>query len=61
MKKETYQNNNVIIEVRRFGNGVVDYWIQCGQAGLMLSQDDLIDLNEIVTAACLEIRVQDEY
>jgi hypothetical protein len=55
MNKEIYENNNILIEVRKHADESVDYWIQCGQAGLMLDQPDLLDLTEILNAACMEI------
>ena len=55
MNKETYENNNILIEVRSFSDGSVNYWIQCGQAGLILDKSDLLDLTEILNAACIDI------
>jgi hypothetical protein len=55
MNKEIYQNNNILIELRGLGDGSTEYWVQCGQAGLMLDQNDLLDLSEILNAACMEI------
>lgn len=59
MNKEIYQNNNILIELRKLGDGTTEYWVQCGQAGLMLGQNDLLDLSEILNAACMEIWERD--
>lgn len=61
MKKETYENNNILMEIRKLDDGSIDYWLQCGQAGLMLDQVDLLDLAELLNAACLEIWEKDGY
>lgn len=55
MNKEIYENNNILIELRTLNDGSINYWIQCGQAGLILDQPDLLDLTEILNAACMEI------
>lgn len=61
MKKEIYENNNILIELRTLDDGSTDYWIQCGQAGLILGESDLLDLTEILNAACMEIWEKNGY
>jgi len=61
MNKEIYENNNILIEIRELGDGSVDYWVQCGQAGLILNQVDLLDLTEILNAVCMEVWEKNGY
>lgn len=60
MKKEIYENKNILMEVRLFDDDI-SYWVQCGQAGLMLNEQDLLDLTEILNAACTEIWERNGY
>jgi hypothetical protein len=53
--KNVYENGNVLFEVRVHDGGFVDYWLQVGQAGLMLDDQDILDLNELLTAVSTEL------
>ena len=60
MIKEFYQNNRITIESRTHNTGLVEYWVQAGQAGIIVNGDDLADLNELLSALLEELS-QDGY
>lgn len=55
MIKNVYENGESTIEVRVHNDGYVDYWVQVGQAGLILNSDNIIDLTELLSAVCVEL------
>ena len=55
MIKNVYENGDSIVEVRVHNDGYVDYWIQVGQAGLLLDSDNLLYLTELLSAVCVEL------
>jgi|688.fasta_scaffold478306_4 hypothetical protein len=48
MKKELFANNNILLEVREHEDGYRDFWLQSGQAGIMLEDQDVLDLCELL-------------
>jgi hypothetical protein len=55
MIKNVYENGDSIIEVRVHKDGYVDYWVQVGQAGLILDSDNILDLTQLLNAVCTEL------
>jgi hypothetical protein len=55
MIKNIYENGDSIVEVRVHNDGYVDYWVQVGQAGLIMDSDKIIDLTELLSAVCSEL------
>lgn len=48
MKKDIFQSNNIIVEVRTHNSGFVDFWIQAGQAGFIVNLEDLSNMCELI-------------
>lgn len=48
MKKDIFQSNNIIVEVRTHNSDFVDFWIQAGQAGFIVNLEDLSTMHELI-------------